>query len=71
MKFTNDPKRIAANIKAERNRANLSQEDVATGLGLSRRTYVIFEKDASTIRLTYLMRLADMFGCEVNAFYLP
>ena len=71
MKFTNDPKRIAANIRAERNRANLSQEEVAAKLGLTRKTYLTYEEDASLLRLRNLLILADMFGCDINAFYLP
>ena len=41
---------IANNIRAERNRANLSQEDVAKLLGVSRETYSSYEKDARVIR---------------------
>lgn len=71
MKFTNDPKRIAANIRAERSRANLSQEDVAEKLGLTRRTYLTYEEDASLLRIEKLVILAELFGCDINAFYLP
>lgn len=71
MRFTNDPKRIAANIRAERNRVNLSQEEVANRLGLTRRTYIIYEEDASAIKLSTLIRLSNIFRCDINAFYLP
>lgn len=70
MKFTNDPKRIAANIRAERNRANLSQEEVANKLGLTRKTYLTYEEDASTLIVGNLLKLSELFGCDVNAFYL-
>lgn len=70
MKFTNDPKRIAANIRAERSRANLSQEEVAEKLGLTRRTYLTYEEDASSLRIGKLLKLAELFGCDINAFYL-
>jgi transcriptional regulator with XRE-family HTH domain len=70
MKFTNDPKRIAANIRAERSRANLSQEEVAKQLGLTRRTYLTYEEDASLLRIKMLLKLSEMFGCDINAFYL-
>ena len=71
MKYTNDPKRIAANIRAERNRANLSQEEVAAKLGLTRRTYLKYETDASKLKTSNIVKLADLFGCDINAFYLP
>lgn len=71
MKYTTDPKRIAANIRAERSRVNLSQEDVAEKLGLTRRTYLTYEEDASTIKLGNLLKLAELFGCNIDAFYLP
>lgn len=71
MKFTNDPKRIAANIRAERSRVNLSQEEVAKKLGLTRRTYLTYEEDASLLRIEKLVTLAELFGCDINAFYLP
>jgi DNA-binding XRE family transcriptional regulator len=71
MKYTNDSKRIAANIRAERSRAKLSQEEVAAKLGLTRKTYIKYEVDASKIKTGTLVKLADMFGCNINAFYLP
>jgi len=71
MKYTNDSKRIAANIRAERSRTKLSQEEVAAKLGLTRRTYLKYEEDASIVKTGTLVRLADMFGCDIDAFYLP
>ena len=70
MKFTNDPKRIAANIRAERSRANLFQEEVADKLGLTRRTYITYEEDASTIKMSTLIKLSEIFSCDISAFYL-
>jgi transcriptional regulator with XRE-family HTH domain len=70
MKFTNDPKRIAANIRAERSRANLTQEEVAEKIGLTNRTYLTYEANASTVRVNTLIKLSEIFGCDISAFYL-
>lgn len=71
MKYTTDTKKIADNIRAERSRVKLKQEEVAEKIGLSRATYLEYEKDAATLRLEYLLKLADLFGCDLDAFYLP
>ena len=63
-------KEIANNIRAERNRANLSQEKVAEVLGITLRTYNTYELDAKNIGASTLGKLANLFGCNVNAFYL-
>lgn len=70
MKFTNDPKKIAANIRAERSRANLTQEEVAEKIGLTNRTYLTYEEDASSLRIKILLKLSEIFGCDISAFYL-
>ena len=70
MKFTSDPKRIAANIRAERSRANLTQEEVAEKIGLTNRTYLTYEEDASLLRIKILLKLSEIFGCDISAFYL-
>lgn len=70
MKYTNDTKRIADNIRAERNRANLTQEEVAEKIGLTSRTYSAYESDASMIKVSTLIKLSKIFGCDISAFYL-
>lgn len=70
MKFTNDPKRIAANIRAERSRANLTQEEVAKQINLTNRTYLTYEADASMVKTSTLIKLSKIFGCDISAFYL-
>jgi len=70
MRFTTDPKRIAANIRAERSRANLLQKEVADKLGLTSRTYITYEEDASMIKMSVLIKLSEIFGCDISSFYL-
>lgn len=60
---------IADNIRAERNRKDLTQEETAKSLGITVRTYITYESDAKNIGAFMLGKLADLFGCSVNAFY--
>lgn len=70
MIYTNDPKRIADNIRAERNRAKLSQTEVAERLGMTRVTYLSYEQDASLVKVSTLIKLSQIFKCDISAFYL-
>lgn len=63
-------KEISNNLRAERNRADLTQEEVANKLDVTLRTYVSYEEDASTIKATTLYLLSNIFGCKVSDFYL-
>lgn len=64
-----DGKTIANNIRAERNRANITIEDVCKNLNVSRPTYIKFEKDASVIKTEFLIRLSNYFECSIDAFF--
>lgn len=61
---------IANNIRAERNRANMTQEEVANKLKISTKTYMSYESDAKGIKATNLYLLSCIFGCSINAFYI-
>ena len=50
-------KKIADNIRAERNRAKLTQEDVANKLNITTKTYMSYENDAKGIRATTIYSL--------------
>lgn len=63
-------KKIADNIRAERNRANVTIEAITEKLSISRPTYVEYEKDAEKIKVGTLIKLADMFGCNVDSFFV-
>lgn len=63
-------KEISNNIRAERNRADLTQEYVANKLNITLRTYTSYEDDAKCIKATTLYELSKIFGCNINAFYL-
>lgn len=64
-----DGKQIANNIKAERNRAGIVIEEVCKELNISRPTYISYEKDASGIKITFLIQLAILFQCDIKMFF--
>lgn len=61
---------IADNIRAERNRVNITQEEVANKLDITLRTYISYEQNAKNVEVPMLLFLAKIFGCNVDAFYL-
>ena len=64
-----DGVQIANNIKAERNRAGITIEDVCKTLNVSRPTYIEYEKNASKIQTSFLLQLAAYFQCDINMFF--
>jgi len=65
-----DGKKIANNIRAERNRAKLTQEFVANELGITTKTSISYEEDAQCIKATTLYKLSLIFECSIDDFYL-
>lgn len=70
MKKEIDGKKIADNIRAERNRANVTMETITKELNISRPTYIDYEKDAEKIKIGTLIKLAKMFGCTLDCFFV-
>lgn len=70
MKKEIDGKKIADNIRAERNRANVTMETIEEELKITRPTYVDYEKDAEKIKVGTLIKLARLFGCTVDCFFV-
>ena len=54
--------------KVLREKKNLSQQQVANRLGISRTSYIAFEKGSREITLKESRELADIFGISVNVF---
>lgn len=57
------------NIKELREKNNLSQEEVAKKIGISRSTYISFEKGKTELNLSETIKLTDLFGislCDVE-----
>ena len=63
-------KEIANNIRAERNRAKLTQEYVANELGITAKTYISYEENAQSIKATTLYKLSLILNCSIDDFYL-
>lgn len=70
MKKEIDGKKNADNIRAERNRANVTMETITKELNISRPTYIDYEKDAEKIKIGTLIKLAKMFGCTLDCFFV-
>lgn len=62
--------KIADNIRAERNRANVTIETVEKELNISRPTYIEYEKDAEKVKVGTLIKLAELFNCSVTCFFV-
>lgn len=62
-------KAIANNLRAERNRVKMTQEDVARKLGITLRTYVSYEEDASKVKATTLYLLSEIYNCNISDFF--
>ena len=60
---------IANNIKAERNRAGITIDDVCLNLKISRPTYIGYEKDASKVQTSMLINLSKLFDCNIDMFF--
>lgn len=53
-------------IKKMRERANLSQKEVADALGVKKPRYGDWERETTQINLRDAIRLADLFGCTLD-----
>lgn len=71
MNYSVNGKDIANNIRAERNRRNKTQEEIANNIGISLKTYIEYEKDASKIKAIMIYKIALAIGCSLECFYLP
>lgn len=56
-------------IKKLRLEANLSQKAVADHLGVDRTTVTCWENETSMPRADLLPKLADLFGCTIDALF--
>lgn len=60
---------ISNNIRAERARKGLSQEETANLLNISARTYKRWEQEP-TFDCVNLVYLSSIFGCKIEDFYV-
>lgn len=58
-------------LKVLRTIADMTQEQVADALGVSRATYIKWERYETYPDAKQLVKLADVFGCSLDHFYFP
>lgn len=58
-------------LKALRATKNMSQNEVAQKLGISRMTYAKWERYETYPDAMQLIELADIFECSLDTFYFP
>lgn len=57
------------NLKIERARKDLTQEQVAEAVGVSRQTINSIEKNRYVPSTVLAIKLSDLFGCMVNQLF--
>ena len=53
------------NIEAERARAQLTQQEIADRLGISRRTYCKYQSSGH-MPVSVVIKLSDIFNCTID-----
>lgn len=61
---------VRNNIRSLRVKANLTQEEVAKTLGITRQQYYLYEKEPLKIKVETLLKLADVLNCKAEDFIL-
>ena len=60
---------VSQKVKTFRSENRLTQEQFASGLGLSPQTISKWEREECYPDITFLPILADVLGCTVNDFF--
>ena len=60
---------VGDNLRAIRNRKNISQQEVADYLDVDRKTYVSWESGAADIKSSYIPKLAEFLHVEINDLF--
>lgn len=67
-RLTNE--QISLNMKAMRVKADLTQQEVADKLGLTRETIIKWERDAGRVNISTFAILADLYNCKISDFFV-
>lgn len=59
------------NLKVLRTMKDLTQEEVATAIGVHRMTYASWEKYETFPDVLQLIKLSEVLECSLDAFYFP
>ena len=58
-------------LNALRVNAGLTQSEVAAKVGISKNTLIKWESYKSFPSVVQIMKLCDLYGCDVNDIFLP
>jgi len=61
---------ITSNLKSLRTKKSLTQADMAKKLGVKRQTYINYENNASNLKVSQLIQLADILECKIDDFFV-
>ena len=59
----------AERIRNERKKANLTQAELATKLGIQQSTVASWETGANTPRMKNLLKMASVLGCDISRLF--
>lgn len=62
---------VSRNIKSIREKYGLTQEELASKLGISDRTYKQIENTPFNYSINKLNGIAKIIGCNLDEFFLP
>ncbi len=60
---------LAANIKAERNRKNITQSMLAESIGISDKSISLIERNIQTPSVFVVKDIADFLGIDINVLF--
>ena len=63
-------KQVSNNIKAMLKRYDMSREELAEKLGITKRTLITIVNHPFRYNINYLNSIADAIGCSLNEFFL-
>lgn len=67
---TFDNSKIAKNIVKQRASAGFTVDEAAKALKISRPTLAKYEKDPGSASFTFLQKLAELYGCLLEDFFM-
>lgn len=62
-------KQVCDRIRGKRNEKRISQEEIASKLGISTRAYNYKENNKVNFKVEELYVLADILGCNITDFF--
>jgi transcriptional regulator with XRE-family HTH domain len=64
-------KQVSNNIKALLKRYDISRENLAEKLGITKRTLIKVVNHPFRYNVDYLNKVASIIGCNINDFFMP